>query len=33
LEEATKALLEDKKDAVFLTRQSPWRLKKKEAIL
>lgn len=33
LEEATKALLEDKKDAKYLTRQSQRRLKKKEAIL
>ena len=33
LEEATKALLEDKKDAENLTRQSEWRLKKKEALL
>jgi UDP-N-acetylmuramyl pentapeptide synthase len=29
LEEATKALLNDKKDAELLTRQSAWRLKKK----
>ena len=29
LEEATKALLKDKKDAELLTRQSAWRLKKK----
>ena len=33
LEEATKALLQDKKDAKYLTRQSQRRLKKKEAIL
>ena len=33
LEEATKALLEDKKDAKHLTRQSERRLKKKEANL
>ncbi|MBQ9553518.1 hypothetical protein IJU97_00705 [bacterium] len=29
LEEATKLLLENKKDAQFLTRQSEWWLKKK----
>lgn len=33
LEEATKALLQDKKDVKYLTRQSQRRLKKKEAIL
>lgn len=33
LEESTKALLQDKKDAKYLTRQSQRRLKKKGAIL